>query len=119
VNTNQGFGTDLSSGGQHGGLLTMEPQIGTSFSTSTLGGNYIYSNDTLIVTEMSGGIGGATFASGNATPTGDTSDSDGTLFLNTAQGTSAYTVDPPPVFSLREKRRHYWLHRLAFRGGLH
>jgi hypothetical protein len=71
----------------------MEPQIGSSFSTSTLSGNYTYSNDILIVPEMSGGIGVATVASGNATPTGDTSDADGTLYLNTPQGTFALAVD--------------------------
>jgi hypothetical protein len=91
--TNAGFGTDQPAGGDHPGLYTLAPQVGTSFSTSTLSGSFFYGNTDLISPELQSTAGVATIASGSITPTEDDSDSQGDLSLITSQGSITYTVD--------------------------
>jgi hypothetical protein len=88
--TNTGYGTETTDSGDNPGLLTFIGQSGTSFSNSTLSGNFIGINP-LPVPDTTANTGITDFSSGSLTSTGYKSDYDGNLAADT--GTDTFTVD--------------------------
>jgi hypothetical protein len=88
--TNTGYGTETTNSQSSPGLLTFIGQSGSSFSTSTLSGNY-YEETIGSVPDSSMATDILDLSSGNASLAGYSSESNGTLSPDS--GTETYTVD--------------------------
>jgi len=91
VGTNAGFGTETTSSGNYPGFLQFVGQQGSSFSTSTLSGNY-YLASTLPVPATDAQTGVVAASSGTLAIAGYKSKSSGSLSTQ-ASSSATFTVD--------------------------
>ena len=93
--TNQGFGT--MTGGNHGGLLFMEPQTSKTVSA----GSYYMGTFTAAPTSQAN-VGVITVTGLNFTFLGDTSSSDGSLSLHESNAIDSFTVDSTGLINFND-----------------
>lgn len=92
---NRGFGT--MTGGNHGGLLFMEPQTSTTVSA----GSYYMGTFTAAPTSYAN-VGKVTVTGGSLTFLDDTSNSDGTLQLDESIASNTFTVDSTGLITFND-----------------